>query len=264
MDYRQFITYVLHDASQIATQYFGKAKGWVKGGDHQTLLTEADLDIGKRIIAAVTKEYPTHNIIEEETGVIDKQSNYTWVIDSIDGTSNFAAGTPDYGVMIGLLENNIPVAGGFALPAFHEIYVAEKGKGATCNGETIHVTKENNLEKCLIAFGMHAKNDEDAKKVGNIVGVLIRKVINLRASSSTFDMAMVAKGSYGAFVSSNGKIWDCVGPQVVIEEAGGIFTHFNGTPIDYTNALTTTAQKYDYFMANPAIHEKLTSIIRSQ
>ena len=68
----------------------------------------------------------------EEAGIIDKQSHYTWVIDPTDGTSNFAQGSPLYGCMLGLLKDHEPLAGGFALPAFHEIYSAERGKGAYC------------------------------------------------------------------------------------------------------------------------------------
>jgi len=98
--------------------------------------------LGKNLITKISQAFPEHNIIDEEVGVIDNNSNYTWVIDPIDGTSNFANGVPTYGIMLGLLENNIPIAGGIALPEFSEIYVAEKGTGAFCNGEKVQVSSE--------------------------------------------------------------------------------------------------------------------------
>lgn len=126
MDYLGFLKQELTSAAKLSLKYFGKVAGTTKPGDNNQVLTEADLIVGKQLVAAVQKRYPSHNIIDEEAGVIDKKSRFTWVIDPIDGTSNFAAGLPHFGIMIGLLENARPIAGGIALPAFGELYLAEK------------------------------------------------------------------------------------------------------------------------------------------
>src|SRR3989344_4271938 len=103
MIYQDFLVKVLESTSQIANAKFGKVVGTTKAGDNNQVLTEADLEIGKTLIELVNKDFPTHNIIDEEAGVIDKQSEFTWVIDPIHGTRNFANGMPLYGIMIGLL-----------------------------------------------------------------------------------------------------------------------------------------------------------------
>src|SRR5260221_373099 len=129
MQFQKFITQTLTVATDIANTHFGKITSVTKPEDNNQVLTETDIEIGQRIISEIEKTFPEYNIIDEEAGVIDKHSNYTWVVDPIDGTSNFAKGVPTYGVMFGLLYEDRPIAGGIALPAFNEIYTAEKGQG---------------------------------------------------------------------------------------------------------------------------------------
>src|SRR5438105_2458127 len=107
MDVAEFIEKNLQEASEIANKSFGKVTGTIKGEDANQVLTETDLAIGKLLIEKIKRIYPTYNIIDEEAGVIDNHSEYTWVIDPIDGTSNFASGSPLYGIMIGLLQNDV-------------------------------------------------------------------------------------------------------------------------------------------------------------
>src|SRR5438105_3599781 len=116
MLYQQFIESALKETSIIANNHSGKVTGQVKGTDHNQIITETDLTIGKLLVEKIKLHFPDYNIIDEETGVIDKKSEYTWVIDPIDGTSNFAAGVPQYGTMIGLLHKAVPIAGGIANP----------------------------------------------------------------------------------------------------------------------------------------------------
>src|SRR6266480_2198591 len=144
MNYQSFIIAVLQETSKIANEKFGKVTGTIKGGDSNQVLTEADVAIGKFIIQKIKQEYPDYNIIDEEAGIIDNKSDFTWVIDPIDGTSNFAQGVPHYGIMIGLLKKATTIAGGIAFPYFHELCFAEKGKGAYCNDKRITVSSETN------------------------------------------------------------------------------------------------------------------------
>ena len=109
MGYRIFLMKTLEDAAQIARDRFGKVSSAIKCGDNTQVVTEADTEIGSMIIEAIQQTYPTHNIIDEEAGIVDKQSPYTWVIDPIDGTSNFAQGSPLYGCMLGLLKDHEPL-----------------------------------------------------------------------------------------------------------------------------------------------------------
>src|SRR6185312_7587902 len=102
--YTDFIASVLQKASKIANDHFGNVPTMEKGTDNNQVLTETDLAVGKLLVSEVQKKFPEHNVIDEEAGVIDNASDYTWVIDPIDGTSNFASGVPTYGTYIGLLK----------------------------------------------------------------------------------------------------------------------------------------------------------------
>ena len=266
MSYSSFLQSTLVEASKIANEKFGKVSGTIKGTDSNQVLTQADLAIGKFIIEQIKKEYPDYNIIDEEAGVIAKGSEFTWVVDPIDGTSNFANGVPLYGIMIGLLEGAVPIAGGLALPPFNEICIAEKGKGAFCNGKKLSVTKEQKLINTLVAYGIDGYQDKPEKthEETKLLGEIILSIRNLRTSNSVFDVLMVVKGSYGGILNRTSKIWDNVAIQSVIEEAGGIYTDFFGKPMDYTNPLTNIMRNYTFCCASPVLHKQLQEIIHSK
>lgn len=261
---KDFIAAVLKDASAVASTNFGKVKGSVKPQDNNQVLTKADIEIGELIVSRAKAQFPDWNIIDEEAGVIDNGSAYTWVIDPIDGTSNFANGLPTYGIMVGLLKGGIPVAGGIALPYFDEIYVAEKGKGTLRNGQPVKVTQETGLLNCLVAYGIdgHQKNPELTVQEVQTLAHIILGIRNLRSSNSTYDIAQVAQGKYGAWLSRGSKIWDNVAPQIVIEEAGGLYTDFFGKPIDYSNPTKKVGDNFTVCAAAPALHAQLQAIIQ--
>lgn len=263
MNYHDFITSVLEKATTIANEKFGKVSGTIKGGDSNQVLTEADLAIGKLIIEQIKKEYPDFNVIDEEAGVIANGSEFTWVIDPIDGTSNFAHAVPLYGIMIGLLQKGMPIAGGIALPHFKEIYLAQKGRGTYCNGKKVTVTEEKKLINTLVAYGMdgYQDNPEMTYAETKLLGEIILAIRNYRTSNSVFDLVLVAKGSYGAILNRTSKIWDNVAQQIIIEEAGGLYTDFFGKPMDYTNPLTKVDANFTFCAASPILHKQLQEII---
>lgn len=265
MRYPDFIESVLRKASIIANKNFGKVTGRIKPHDSTQVLTDTDIEIGKYLVGEVTKNYPDHNIIDEEAGVVDNGSDFTWVIDPIDGTANFAMGVPTYGTMIGLLEKSVSIAGGLSLPSFAQVITAEKEKGAYLNGERIHISSEANLSNTLIAIGMDP-DKENPDKIRNQMKMSAEVLLNsrnLRSSNSVFDVVMLAKGSYGGWLNLSGKIWDNVGPQIVLEEAGAVYTDYLGSPIDYSNPLTKTELNYTNCAASPILHKKLQEIIHS-
>ncbi|OGK15149.1 hypothetical protein A2774_05695 [Candidatus Roizmanbacteria bacterium RIFCSPHIGHO2_01_FULL_39_12c] len=263
MDYKEFIVNTLQESGEIAKSACGKVTGEAKKEDSNQVLTETDLEIGKLIISRIEKNYPGHNIIDEETGVKDKKSEFTWVTDPIDGTSNFASGIPTYGIMIGLLERDLPLVCGIALPSFNNIYYARKGKGAYCDGKRIYATKETQLLSVLVAYGIdgHKENPEFTKKEGSILTNIILNCRNLRSSNSCHDVAMVAKGSYGAYINQTQKIWDNVAEHLLVEEAGAKVTDIFGKPLDYNNPLKKIKEKFTFFAAPPRLHKQLLEII---
>ncbi len=265
MSHADFIESVLVEASNIALSNFGKVKGRIKPDDRNQVLTDADLEIGKFVIEKIGIEFPQYNVIDEEAGVIDKGSDYTFVVDPIDGTSNFAAGVPTYGIIIGLLDQDVPVAGGVALPYFSEIIIAEKGKGTFLNGRKISVSRQTDLSKTLVAVGLdsHSENPERTRKEIKIAGEILLSSRNLRTSNSIFDDMQLARGNYGGWVCWNTKIWDNIGSQIIIEEAGGVYTDFYGKKQDYSNPLSKAKSIFTNCAGAPALHKQLQEIIHS-
>jgi myo-inositol-1(or 4)-monophosphatase len=264
MDYRTFLETQLTAAAATAAHYFGTVSGTVKGDDNNQVLTEADVAIGTQLVAAVQAAYPDHNIIDEEAGGIDKGSRYTWVIDPIEATSNFAAGLPQYGIMIGLLEDGTPIAGGIIAPAYNKLYIAEKGKGATCNGQPIHITEEQSLLNVLVSYGIdgHQEAPERTYAEAAVLADVILGIRNLRNNGcEAVDTMYVAEGRYGGRVNATSKIWDNVAPHIITEEAGAVYTAADGTPIDYSDPLTKMEQNFTACVASPALHRQLQTII---
>lgn len=259
----KFVSEILEKAAKIAKVNFGQVVSTIKSNDNNQVLTKTDLEIGKLIVSALTQKYPDYNIIDEEAGIINHQSKYTWVVDPIDGTSNFASGVPTYGILIGLLENDLPVFGAISLPEFGEFYTAEKGQGAFCNGQAIAVSKEQELTNALVAYGIdgHRENPQLTEDECHLLGKIILNIRNLRSSNSAFDYVMVATSKYGAYLNRTSKIWDNVAPQVIIEEAGGIYTDFFGQKIDYSNPLEKTEKNFTMCTASPKLHQELQKII---
>jgi len=267
MDYTAFIEQELAKAAETANSFFGKVSGIVKTGDNNQVLTEADIAIGKQLVAAVQATYPDHNVIDEEAGGIDKQSRFTWVIDPIEATSNFAVGLPQYGIMIGLLEGAMPIAGGIIAPAYNKLYLAEKGKGATCNGTPMHVTNETDLMNVLVSYGIdgHQENPDRTIDECRVMADIILGCRNMRNTGcEALDPMYVAEGRYGGRINTTSKIWDNVAPQIITEEAGALWTSTNGEPLDYSNPLSKMDQNFAFCVASPELHKQLQAIIKGR
>jgi myo-inositol-1(or 4)-monophosphatase len=267
MAYLPFIKKALARASQIARQSQGKVSVTIKPEDNSQVLTDADLTIGKYIVGQIQRHFPKHNIIDEEAGVIDNNSAFTWVVDPIDGTSNFAAGLPHYGIMIGVLHQDKPFAGGVSLPAFQEIYLAQQGKGATGNGKKITVTKETKLLSALVAYLIDGHPDNPQTTLGE-TKILARVILgcrNLRITNAVYDPIMVAKGVYGGALCQTSKIWDNIAQQIILEEAGAIYTDFWGKPMDYSQPLVKAKKKANFTFCTGSLklHRQLQNIIHT-
>ena len=265
--YRDFIATTLQEASEIARTNFGQVMGKPKAGHAQThVLTETDLAVGKLIVDKITAAFPDHNIIDEEAGVIDNGSSLTWVIDPIDGTSSFAVGSPLYGIMIGLLEEKTPIAGGVSQPSLNELYVAEQGTGATLNEKPINVTSEPELTNVLVGYQMDSPPEDPplTRREAAILGEIVLGIRNLRASNSCVDVTFTARGTYGGALNHTSKIWDNVALEALVKEAGGTYTTFLGKPIDYSEPLTKVEQNFTFCAAAPQLHSQLQSIIHEK
>ncbi len=265
-DFSDFLRTNMENASELAMSYFGRVSVTVKPEDNNQVLTDADLAIGKLLVDSCKREFPKFNIIDEEAGVIDNGSSYTVVTDPIDGTSNFANGLPLFGIFMGILKDDVPVAGAIALPAFGKVYIAEKGKGTFCNGEKIGVSDVTELKNALVAYGIdgHQEAPDVTHREAKLLGEIVLAIRNLRTSNSAFDFAAVADGRYGLVLNRTSKIWDNVAAQIVIEEAGGVYTDFDGKPMSYVDALKFPSKNYTVCAGASELHAAIQRIIHAK
>lgn len=248
-------------ASLLAT--FGKEGAVGKKGDNSNVVTAADTRSERLIVDGIRKKFPGHSIIAEESGCDLQDSEYTWVVDPLDGTSNFAAGIPWFGVLICILKGKRPFAGVLYTPANGDLYTAEAGKGAYKNGERISVTLEPSLANVLWAYGMDGGGD-DAEAARNVAVLahLLRQVRNVRATNSLVDAAYTADGRLGGMLNWNTRIWDIAAPMLLIQEAGGCYTDVHGKSLELDVSPAAGAQEYAVLAGSKALHRAVVEIVR--
>lgn len=249
-------------AALILMESFGKIKNIQLKQDQSNVVTQADFDSEKKIVEIIEQDFPDHNIIGEETGFRNKNSEYTWIVDPLDGTSNFASSIPWFGILIGLLKGEEVIAGAMYLPFFKQYYYAEKGLGATCNGEPIKVSEEKELKRTLFAYCLDyseepGKTDFETRVIGN----LVRNIRNLRGTNCVVDFGYVADGRFGGVATQSTRIWDIVAPAIIISEAGGKVTDFHGNPHKFLVSEQHYQDNYTIVCASPVLHAEAMQLI---
>ena len=185
------------------------------------------------IIDFVKKKYPTHGIITEEGGTSLSKSEYNWVIDPLDGTVNFAHGFPMFAVSIGIQKNGETIAGIVYDVMQKVVYSAEVGNGAYENDKKIKVNDNSNLRRALLVTGFPynvAENPENALEKFAALTKAARGI--RRLGSAAIDFCYVAKGVFDGFWEVHLKPWDMCAGKLIVEEAGGLVTDFDGKKID--------------------------------
>jgi len=227
-----------------------------------SVVTEADLASEKAILEVLRDATDSWNIVTEESGYRNRGSNYTWVVDPLDGTSNFAAGLPWFGVIIALFEKEVPVLGGMYLPVDEQLYLTEKGGGATRNGEVISVTSSTVLSQHLLSYSFDFSEDQDkTRSEMEIMAKLSREVRNIRSTNSLVDFCYVADGRLGAALNQNTKIWDIGVPWLMIREGGGKVTDIKGKEIKFDLSARAVLQNYTIFASGAALHNPILKTI---
>lgn len=215
-------------------RYFSKPLETKQKESKSSIVTEADLASDLIITGLIKEKFPRHNLISEESGFVNNNSEYTWIIDPLDGTSNFASGIPWFGVLISLLKNNQPLMGGAYLPTSDTIYFAEKDKGAFKNNKPLTIPGNIELRNSLIAFSVDYTDDEAFLNQGiEIYKYLVRNSRNIRSTNSLIDFIYVAEGRFGGCINLYTKVWDIAALGLIISEAGGVMNDIYGNKIRY-------------------------------
>ena len=205
-----------------------------KSGQEKNLVTEIDKRSEEIIIERIKRHFPGHGILAEESGAeAGVKSGYRWIIDPLDGTTNFTHGFPVFCVSIGVEHKGEIIAGVIYDPNFDELFVAEKGKGASLNGRKISVSKVANLGSALLVTGFPYNIVENPNHaVEHFVKFLMKAQAVRRMGSAAIDLAYVAAGRYEGFWEVALNPWDVAAGSLLVQEAGGKLSKFDGTPFD--------------------------------
>lgn len=243
------------EAGEIIRESFNKNIKVSYKSNEKDLVTEVDKLSEKHIIDFIRTKYPSHGILAEESGNIKEGEEYLWVIDPLDGTVNFAHGLPVFSISIGLRKNRQTIAGVVYDIMQNVIYSAEKGKGAYANSQKIQVTENENLAHALLVTGFPytiASNPENA--LGKFTSLTVAARGIRRLGSAAIDLCYVAKGVFDGFWEVFLNPWDMCAGKLIVEEAGGLVTDFDGKEMDiYSKRILAT---------NGKIHQSMIEILK--
>ncbi len=222
---------VCRKAAKILIRDFGEIENLqvsLKGPGN--FVTASDIKVEKILVEELQKARPTYSILSEEIGEINNDESFKWIIDPIDGTSNFLHGIPHFAISIGLEHDKEIICGIIYDPIKDEMFTAEKGNGAYVNNKRMRVSSRSKLKDCIIFTGGPRQNPKDKelffveyKNFSSIVKTPIRKM-----GSASLDIAYVAAGRCDGFWQRNLNYWDYAAGIILVKESGGFVTDFNG------------------------------------
>lgn len=246
------------EAGEIINQNYGKIKETdIRQKSAVDFISFVDETAEKKIIDLIRTQYPDHAFLAEESGAEDTSSGYRWVIDPLDGTTNYLHMIPFFSTSIALEYNGETLLGVVYNPVHNELFYAQKGKGALLNDHPIHVSKAQTLAESFIATGFPFKKKEVLSSHLKAFEKIFQKCIGARRlGSAALDLSYVAAGRFEGFWEIGLQPWDIAAGDIIVREAGGFVSDFWDNP-DYKNS--------SYIMAtNSKIHRELATIIQSE
>lgn len=209
----------------------------VKFKDQQDISTTADLESEKLILAAITKAFPDHNILSEEIGTINNKSEYTWVIDPLDGTKEYARGLPTYAVLIACQKGARIIAGCVYTPSSHDLYSAATGLDAYHNGHKVRISQQPQLDQAIISSHLpnHRLIDSQFALAWQTVARIADSSYRLRGTNmDAVSLCWLAQGGIDAYIvpfASGPNWWDLAPGLLIAQEAGAKITDLKGKPV---------------------------------
>jgi myo-inositol-1(or 4)-monophosphatase len=218
-------------------------------------VTAADTKAEKTLRAELAKARPKFGFLMEESGLVEgEDKKHRWIIDPIDGTTNFLHGIPHFAISVALEMEGDIIAGVVYNPIVEEMFYAEKGKGAFLNDRRLRVSSRNRLSESVMATGIpfHGRPGHDAFL--KQMGVVMKDVAGIRRmGAASLDLAYVAAGRFEGFWESGLQPWDIAAGLLLVQEAGGFVTDFKGAK----NIL----ESGDVVAANAKLHKQLLDLV---
>ena len=250
---REFAIETARGAGALLKENVGKV-GRIEFKGAVDIVTEIDRKSEELIMAAIGKTFPGHGILTEESPEVKQDSPYKWIIDPLDGTTNYSHGFPFFCVSIGFEEAGEVIFGVVYDPMLDELYTAEKGIGAALNGKKITVSAINDLGRGLLATGF--PYDLRASKDNNLdffSQFSLKAQAIRRAGSAALDLCYIASGRFDGYWEMKLRPWDVAAGALIVGEAGGRVTDFSGGPFSIYGR--------ECLASNGLIHEDMVRIL---
>jgi len=214
-----------------------------------------DKEVDRLIVEKIKRRYPHHSLLSEEGGFLEGDPDWLWIVDSLDGTGDFANFNPFFSVCLALMHRSELLLGVIYAPAIDEFYFAEKGQGAYLNGVKIQVSDVADLSQSYIFYCEGGERNRG--RTGELLHKVYPRVTDIRKlGSAGLETAWVAAGKGEAYFTTRIEPWDVAPGVLLVQEAGGKVSDFQGNP--------WRPQTSDLLFSNKKLHEKILSLISSQ
>ena len=256
MDIRDTAVAAAREAGAMLRERFGNA-GTVEFKGEIDLVTEMDRLSEQAIVGRIKSAFPGHGILTEESAEEVGHSGYRWIIDPIDGTTNYAHAFPVFCVSIAFEQDGEVKLGVVYNPMLDELFVAEKGHGATLNGNRISVSKTGKLDKSLLATGFpYDIRTSPKNNLDNFARFAVKAQAIRRAGSAALDLCYVACGRFDGFWEMKLRPWDVAAAALMVKEAGGMITAFGGGGFSIYG--------HECLASNALVHEEMLSVLNER
>jgi myo-inositol-1(or 4)-monophosphatase len=254
-----FAIQTAREAGQILAERFGHVLQ-IRNKSEIDLVTESDLASERLIIDRIKNSYPDHAILAEESGATASSSReatgeWRWIIDPLDGTTNYAHGYPCFCVSIALQHHARPALGVIYDPMRDEMFTAERGAGAALNGKQIQVSKTESLNSSLLCTGFPYDVRERSEFARHFTNFIMNAQAVRRDGSAALDLAYVACGRFDGFWEEGLRAWDVAAGVLLIEEAGGRVSRYDGSNFDVHTP--------PILASNGLLHEQMMQVLAS-
>jgi histidinol-phosphatase len=224
-----------------------------------SIVTIADRQIEEAMRSRINQAFPEHSILGEEGGLEGDSSSPLWILDPIDGTNNYAAGIPVFGTLIALRVDGRNEVGVVSAPALGEQYEASRGGGAFMNGERIHVSEISSMSEATVCFGSYKRMFK--KGYGEQVRNLLASCRRDRSFGDFWGHCLVARGSVEAMLEPNLNIWDIAAVEVIVEEAGGNTSGFDGERYPEARVWSRQDGEGSFLSTNGILHTDMVHLL---
>jgi len=256
--FERFAIETANSAGKVLMSYFGKLTHVDNKSTDIDLVTHADVKSEKCITTAIKNEFPTHNIIAEENDFETVDSDYCWVIDPLDGTTNFVHALPIFAVSIGLRYKNETILGVVYNPVYDQCFHATQNGGAFLNNSPLNVSSTNTLSKSLLATGFPYIHDERWQASFRLFQDFYSRNQGMRRlGAAALDFCFVAMGRFDGFYEFNLQPWDVCAGDLILREAGGQTSDWDGTtPMPFSGNRILASNRF--------IHSQISKVLMQE